>query len=103
MRSHVNRWIGVFLALAIVPFATAVSATVRTVRMDGTGDYAAVVDAVLASADGDTIEVGPGTYHEPAIDINHGLTFLSTDGAAATVLDGLGVNYIVRFFPVPAV
>ena len=75
-----------FFIITLTPILA--TADLITVRQDGSGDYLTIIEAVAASAAGDTVEVGPGTYPEPAMVVNYSLTFLSTDGAAATTVDG---------------
>jgi len=84
----------VFFSGAFFPVLSA--ADVITVRQDGSGDHPTIADAVAASAAGDTIEVGPGTYPEPAMVVNHSLTFLSTNGSTATTVDGQGLVRILE-------
>ena len=93
------RWaLLVSVSLIIVTLlGNAADAATITVRQDGTGDYLTIDPAVAASFDGDTIEIGPGTYSEPPLVVAHSLTLVSTDGAAATILDGQGAIRILRF------
>jgi len=88
----------VFLLLLLLLLGPlAVDAAVITVRGDGTGDYTLIGPAVSASAPGDSIEIGPGTYYDSAVvEVGHSLTFYSTDGAAATILDGQGTHRVMR-------
>jgi hypothetical protein len=55
-------------------------------------DPATPVDQVgtvaMQAADGDSILVGPGTYYEHIPIVGKSLTFLSSDGADQTILDG---------------
>jgi hypothetical protein len=83
-----RRLYGIFTFFVITLTSVLATADVITVRQDGSGDHLTIAEAVAAAAAEDTIEVGPGTYPEPAIVLNHSLTFLSTDGAAATTVDG---------------
>ena len=53
----------VFAALFPVLPMTAQAATWR-VEKDGSGDYSIIQDAVDASAEGDTIQIGPGRYDD---------------------------------------
>jgi hypothetical protein len=71
-------------------------ATVRTVRQDGSGDFTTIGAAVAAASAGDVIEVGPGIYPEK-VDVYVTLSFVSTDGAAATVMDGEDLHYPLWF------
>ena len=72
------------------------SATVRTVRQDGSGDFITIGAAVAVATAGDVIEVGPGVYPEK-VDVYVTLSFVSTDGAAATVIDGEDLHYPLWF------
>jgi hypothetical protein len=62
-------------------------ATVHTVRQDGTGDFLTITDAVAAAAAGDTVEVGAGVYADN-VTLDIALTIMSTDGSAATIIEG---------------
>lgn len=89
--------IALMLALLSPVVVQTAHANVITVRSDGSGDYTSVLDAVDASAAGDTIEIGPGTYSAAPIYVSHQLAFVSTDGPAATVLDATPGGEIIRF------
>jgi hypothetical protein len=84
------------IALLSVSFHTPAWGTVRTVRQDGSGDFTTIGAAVAASVANDVVEVGPGTYPEK-VDVYFTLTFISTDGAAATVVDGQDIHYPLWF------
>ncbi len=71
-------------------------ATVRTVRQDGSGDFTTIGAAVAVATAGDVIEVGPGVYPEK-VDVYVTLSFVSTDGAAATIVDGEDIHYPLWF------
>ena len=51
-----------FLTFLILP--TLLSATILTVKQDGSGDFTVIQEACLAASSGDTILVYPGTYFE---------------------------------------
>ena len=70
-------------------------ASTITVRQDGSGDYTMIGAAVAAAIPGDAIEVGVGVYFE-SITVNKALSIFSVSGASATVLDGGGVNRLIR-------
>ena len=73
------------------------AAAVFEVAADGSGAYASVADAVRDARDGDTIELGPGTY-SMAIDLGrHDLSLVGVDGAEATLLDADGEEFALRF------
>ena len=57
---------------------------VNTTQMLG---YTTIQAAIDAAADGDVIEVGPGTYNEAVIINKPNLTIRSTAGAATTIID----------------
>ena len=73
------------LALFLRPTAIA-----ATLSVGSGGTYSTISNAIAAASDGDTIEVGPGTYSE-AIDFNgKAISIQSTDGAASTIIAGNG-------------
>lgn len=80
----------------LVSFYTQTFATTRTVRQDGSGDFTTIGAAVAAATAGDVIEVGPGIYPEK-VDVYVTLSFISTDGATATIVDGEGTHYPLWF------
>ncbi len=53
--------------------------------------YCAIQDAIVASADGDTVEVAPGTYFEAIDFIGKAITLRSRDGATTTIIDATNV------------
>jgi hypothetical protein len=61
--------------------------TTRTVCPDPSCDYSRIQDAVDASADGDTIEVGPGVYSEVLSFHGKAIRVVSTDGPSSTFID----------------
>ncbi len=65
-------------------------AATYTVHQDGSGDFDSIKAAIEASADGDVIEVGPGTYSQGLDLRNVDVTILGVDGSAATIIDGGG-------------
>ncbi len=54
--------------------------------------YCSIQDAIVASVDGDTIEVAPGTYFEAIDFIGKAIKLRSMDGAAATIIDATNVQ-----------
>lgn len=58
--------------------------------------YPTIQAAIDAAADGDTVVVGPGTYHE-RIDFKHkNIVVQSSDDAAATIIDGDAGGVVVK-------
>ncbi|MBN4058832.1 spondin domain-containing protein [bacterium AH-315-J04] len=53
--------------------------------------YCSIQDAIVASVDGDTVEVAPGTYFEAIDFIGKAITLRSRDGAATTIIDATNV------------
>jgi len=66
--------------------ATPAAADVWTVDAAGGADFDAIQDAIYASADGDTVEVAPGTYLEALDFCGREIVLLGTGGAEQTVL-----------------
>jgi hypothetical protein len=66
------------------------------VRKDGTGQFTTINGAKTVATNGDIIEVGPGVYPEE-VDFSISVTLVSTDGAAATILDGEGIRRLLIF------
>ncbi len=62
--------------------------TFRLVGADGSDGYATIQAAVNAAASGDVLLVAPGTYNENVVIGTDGLTLLSVDGRATTVIAG---------------
>ena len=54
--------------------------------------FCSIQDAIDAAADGDTVLVLPGIYHEMIDFIGKAITLRSVDGAGATIIDGAGLN-----------
>jgi len=54
----------IMLFFAMFFIQAPLSATVLTVKQDGTGDFTVIQDAYLAASSGDTVLVYPGTYFE---------------------------------------
>jgi len=53
--------------------------------------FCSIQDAIIASLDGDTVEVAPGTYFEAIDFIGKAITLRSRDGAATTIIDAMSV------------
>ena len=58
------------------------------VTADGTGDAPTIQSAVSQAANGDIIEIGPGTYHEDIFIAGKDITLEGQQGYSATILDG---------------
>ncbi len=65
--------------------------TVQNVTQGTT--HSTIQAAIDAASSGDIIEVGPRTYAE-SVNIGTSVTLASTDGAAATIIDGIGATVI---------
>ena len=74
--------------MLLVPAAFAATYTVDT---DGEGDATTIAGGLALATDGDTVEVGPGTYVE-YVTIEHDVHLVGTD---ATIL-GTGAGPVVR-------
>jgi hypothetical protein len=61
------------------------------------GDYPTIQGAINAASDGDTIMVAPGRYFEGINFNGKAITVTSTAGAAATIIDGHGLDSVVTF------
>ncbi len=90
------------LGLGLTVVSTPAAARTWLVRLDGSGDFTRIQEAVDAAEYGDTVRVGPGEYtwanQGPGNDTNHGMvvlwvdqprgvTFESEMGSAETILD----------------
>ncbi len=85
---------GTFLVI-ILSISMGIEADLITVDDDvGAGDFIAIQDAINASSDGDTIEIGPGTYNE-RLTVDGSLTIVGS-GASDTILDGNGSDPVVN-------
>ncbi|MFN8571021.1 MAG: nitrous oxide reductase family maturation protein NosD [Gemmatimonadaceae bacterium] len=65
----------------------------QTLRVQPSGPYRTVRDAVAAAQPGTTITVAPGTYHEGALRIDKRLTLVGEDAA---IFDGDGAHTVVE-------
>lgn len=79
---HITRTI---LALSLVVAATASAEIIHV-----PGDHSSIQQAINFSSKGDEIIVGPGTYQEEINFLGQGIYLHSSDGAAATVIEGEG-------------
>lgn len=83
---QVGAFSAVFLLILLASSPSA-NATVWSVRADGSGDFDTIGAALATAAVADTVEVGPGTWHESLT--RTGSIVLRSEGAPeATVLDG---------------
>jgi parallel beta-helix repeat protein len=87
MRQHLR----LALVLAVLS-APALGATIYV-----PDDHAAIQGAIVASGNGDTIIVRPGTYVENIDFLGKGITVLSERGPAVTVIDGNRAGSVVNF------
>jgi hypothetical protein len=83
--------------MVLILFSSPGFAATLSVEADGTGEFSTVQDALLAANDGDTIEVGPGTYMGAVLPGGLGVHIRSTDGADSTILDGSGNESVLVF------
>ncbi|HUT04395.1 MAG TPA: right-handed parallel beta-helix repeat-containing protein, partial [bacterium] len=72
------------------------------VKLDGTGDFTAIQEAIDVARDGDTIVVHPGTFYENIHFEGKNITLTSTDiwdrdVVEATVIDGQQLASVVTF------
>ncbi len=83
-------------ALCCLPAARWSAAATWTVAQNGSGDFTTITAALAAAANQDSILVGPGTYSEPLL-VDKQLTLVSSQGAAATVLDANYAFELLRY------
>ncbi len=69
------------------------------VYADGSGDAPTITAAVSSAADGDSIFVHQGTYHEAGISVGKALYIRGVDGASLTTVDGSGLGASCFIFP----
>lgn len=81
---------GPALAALIWMAGVALGAT-WTVDPSGSGDFLRIGDAVSAAADGDVIQIRPGSYAE-ALRLDRPLSLMATADAASTTLDASGLS-----------
>ena len=93
--------------MRLLPLSLCVAATLcwaapgqaRTwyIQIDGLGDAPTIQAGIDSSSTGDTVLVGPGTYHEQINFKGKNITVRGEMGASATILDGTGLGtYGVR-------
>ncbi len=82
--------------VTVVLFLLVTQASAATIIVDwnGAGNYTTIQAAINAAANGDTVEVWPGTYVEnllfPTVSPVRNLTLRSRDGPSTTIIDGGG-------------
>jgi len=82
--------LAIFLPIAAILSLSAGGAWARTwnVNVAGSGDTPGIEAAIHRSADGDTVLVGPGRYHEDFSFLGKDIVVRSLLGPASTILDG---------------
>ena len=88
--------------MLLLPVIAAQGQTI-TVDDDGPADYSSIQDAILASTDGDVIEVQPGTYYEKVYFYGKAVTLTGSNPndaniVAQTVIDATGQDDSVVTF-----
>ena len=78
------------LAGGLMLGASGATADVLTVALDGSGDHTTIQDAIDASADGDTILVGPGVYVERIDLMGREIIIRGEQGPQLTYIDPQG-------------
>ena len=88
------------LALGLVAVLAAhCPAATWHIYADGSGDAPTIQGGIGLAGPGDTVLVGPGTYHEQIDFLGKNIVVKGAMGAAATILDGTGLGtYGVSFF-----
>lgn len=87
------RMLLLFLAFFVLSFTATLSATWH-VYPDGSGDAATINEALLLSAEGDTVLAAPGTYFESLI-MRNGRTLISETGPEETIIDAQGIGRVI--------
>ncbi len=95
-------WIAVAVMLVVFPIGTSAFAAEYHVKLDGSGDFAVIQEAIDAAATGDTVIVHPGTYYENIHFLGKNIVLTSTDiwdrdVVEATVIDGQQLGSVVTF------
>jgi hypothetical protein len=83
-------------SLVVCLLSCTVVADTWTVDVNGSGDYVSIQEAIIASSDGDDIQVMPGTYVIPLNEVvntlGKAIWIYSTDGPDVTIIDGQGLR-----------
>lgn len=100
MTKHTRRWLvaaGIATtALVDAGAGTVAAATTRTVGPVGSAAaFTSIQSAIAASADGDTVEVLPGTYAERIDFSGRDIVLRSTGGPSVTTIDGGRLGTVV--------
>ena len=82
-----------WMSLMVIPLSASANQTLY-VGGSGPGNYTTIQAAVNAAADGDTVYVYAGTYHENVV-ISHSLQLIGAIGSTP-IIDGGGHGYTVR-------
>ncbi len=87
LRSQTWRGLGLLL-IGALSLPSMSSARTWPIQKDDNIPSDQIGTVVQGAASGDTVLVGPGTYYEHIFADDKSMTFLSTDGASVTILDG---------------
>lgn len=79
----------------MISAALLLTAQAATLTVGAGGRHSSVTEALRAAAEGDTVRIGPGIYHEHPV-IERRIVLLGTPGA--TVLDGDGSGVVLTVF-----
>src|SRR5437762_13858813 len=84
-----------------VVFIAAASIAAPSLRAQNTihvpADKPTIQAGIIAAANGDTVLVAPGTYHENIDFQGKAITLVSEQGASTTIIDGGLANPVVTF------
>ena len=101
MKDRTSLWLCIVVVVLVglsvgLTGSVAAQSADSVVAPDGSGDYTSIQSAVSDSADGDRIEVRPGTYEEDLY-LSTNVTIIAPDGATiantSTIDDGTGVSW----------
>ena len=95
-RKNLNNFL-LMLVFLLATLCTAAAGETLYVNTDGSDDaFTSIQAAIDAAANGDEIEVAPGTYNENINFNGKAVRLYSHDGAADTTIDGCGADIVVR-------